>query len=111
MKEAGTYISPEWHHRASPVVMMEEMMTAFDTYDSKTGPGECGNEVGAGDAGSPAHAAMVTRWMPTNSNSCSGAPSTSRQSSIASRMRCMTSSRDRPCVPFRISLNDDIELP
>jgi hypothetical protein len=36
--------------------------------------------------------------MPTNSKSCPGTPSTSRHSSIASRTRSMTSSRDCACV-------------
>ena len=100
MKEAGTDGLPRVrrHNSASSVLMAEEMMAAFDTQDAETGLRECGNEFWAADARGPAHAAIVTRWIPTNSNSCSGAPSTSRQSSIASRMRPITSSSDRACV-------------
>src|ERR1035441_10463752 len=99
------------------------MMAACDTENAETGFGERDNEVRVGDSRRPAHAAMVTRWMPTNSKSCSGAPSTSRHSSMASRMRSVTSSRDRACVwqpaswgteatqvSLRIALNYDIEL-
>jgi len=78
--------------------MAKEVMAAFDAKNAKASLLEGGNEVSAGDAWRPAHAAMVTRWMPTNSKSCSGEPSTSRHSSMASRMRWVTSSRDRACV-------------
>jgi hypothetical protein len=36
-------------------------MTAFDAQNAETSFSESSNEFGAGDAGSPAHAAMVTR--------------------------------------------------
>ena len=111
------------HNRTSAILVAQEMMAAFDTENEETGFCERGNEFRAGDAGRPAHAAMVTRWMPTNSKSCSGVPSTSRHSSMASRMRSVTSSRDRACVwhagicgnrgyvvAFRVALNHDIEL-
>ncbi len=85
-------------NRAAPILMAQEMMTAFDPQNVKSNLREHRNEVGASDAQSPAHAAMVTRWMPMNSNSWSGRPSTSRHSSMASRMRSLTSSRERACV-------------
>jgi hypothetical protein len=65
---------------------------------------------------------MVSRWIPMKSDFCSGAPSASKQSSTASRIRSMTSRRERPCawqagiaelthvMTFRVALDDDIEL-
>ena len=44
-------------------------MAAFDAENRKAGLFEGGNHFGPGDARGPAHAAMVTRWMPTNSKS------------------------------------------
>ena len=84
--------------RAPSVLMAQEVMAAFDALNAKTGLGEGGDKFRTGDTRSAAHAAMVTRWMPTNSNCCSGAPSTSRHSAMASRMRSVTSSSDRAWV-------------
>jgi hypothetical protein len=50
-----------WHNRASAILVTQEVMAAFDANNAKTCPFEGGNEVGTGDAGIPAHAAMVTR--------------------------------------------------
>ena len=93
-------VSPEWAGTTvlPPVIMSEKMMAASDPHDAETSPCKRRDEVRAGDARNPAHAAMVTRCIPTTSNSCAGTLSTSRQSSIASRMRCVTSSSDRACV-------------
>src|SRR5579885_1416126 len=84
--------------RCSARQVAEEVMAAFDAQKAEPGLGECSNEYGAGDTGRPAHAAIVTRWMPTNSNSCSGTPSTSRDSAMASRIRSVTTSSERACV-------------
>lgn len=73
-------------------------MTAFDAQHAETSLRVSSNEFGAGYTGSPAHAAMVTRWIPMNSSSCSGAPSNSRHNAIASRIRSVTSSSERACV-------------
>lgn len=86
------------HNGASAICVTQEVMAALYAKNAKTDSLEGGNKVATGDAGIPAHAAMVTRWIPTNSNSCPGTPSTSRHSSMASRMRSMTSSRDCACV-------------
>jgi hypothetical protein len=88
----------DWHNRASAIFVTQEVMAAFNAKNAETHAFEGDNEVGTGNAGIPAHAAMVTRWMPTNSKSCPGTPSTSRHSSMASRTRSMTSSSDRACV-------------
>lgn len=71
MKEAGTdgLACVRGHNRPSAIRVAQEVMAAFDTENVETGLCERGDEVGSGDARSPAHAAMVTRWMPTNSNS------------------------------------------
>ena len=86
------------HDGTSAIFVAEEMMATSDADNREAGLPQGSNEGETGDAGSPAHAAMVTRWMPMNSRSAGGAPATSRQSSMASRMRCVTSSRDRACV-------------
>ncbi len=100
VKQAGAYglAGVRRHNRTAAILVTHEVVAAFHAKNAKASLFEGGNEVSACDAGSPAHAAMVTRWMPMNSKSCVGAPSTSRHSSIASRMRCVTSSRDRACV-------------
>src|ERR1700719_3413383 len=73
------------NNRAAAILVTQEVMAAFYAKNAEAPLFAGGNEVSAGDAGSPADAPTVTRWMPTNSKSCSGAPSTSRQSSMASR--------------------------
>ena len=89
MKQTGTDGLARVHgHNGAPAILVtQEVMATFDAKNAKSYPFEGGNEVGTGDAGIPAHAAMVTRWMPTNSNSCPGTPSTSIHSSMASRTR------------------------
>ena len=57
------------HDRAPPVLVAEEVMAAFDPENVETGLGERRDEFRAGDARSATHAAIVTRWMPTNSKS------------------------------------------
>ena len=60
------------YNRASPVLMTHEVMATSDTQNAEAGLPKRANEIGPRDPGTPAHAAMVTRWMPTNSKSCSG---------------------------------------
>jgi hypothetical protein len=100
MEQARTdrLASVDRYNCASPFLMTQEMVAAFDTQNAEAGLLERADEIGSGDPRNPAHAAMVTRWMPMNSDSCSGAPSTSRHSSIASRIRSVTSSSERACV-------------
>jgi hypothetical protein len=86
------------YNRTSAVLMTQEMMATFDAHNAETDLPKGANETMPGDSRTPAHAATVTRWMPTNSNSCSGVPSASRHSSMASRIRSVTSSRERACV-------------
>lgn len=69
------------------LLVAEKMVAAFDAQNAKPCLRERSNEFGARHARVSAHAAMVTRWMPTNSNSSSGAPSISKHNAIASRMR------------------------
>ncbi len=88
----------DWYNRTSAVLVTEEMMASFDAQNAKTYLPDGANETMPGYSRTPAHAATVTRWMPTNSNSCSGVPSTSRHSSIASRIRSVIPSRERACV-------------
>jgi len=75
-----------------------------DDNSAEEGSGEaafskCGGEVSAGDARNPAHGTIVARWIPPNPRVCSGAPSTPKHRSLASRMRCVISSRNRAWVP------------
>jgi hypothetical protein len=49
------------YNRAAAILVAQEVMTTFDAENGKAGLSEGGNKVGAGDAGTPAHAAMVTR--------------------------------------------------
>jgi hypothetical protein len=62
---AGVY----GHNGATAIFMSEKVMAAFDAENGKAGPSEGGNNVGSGETRCPTHAAMVTRWMPTNSKS------------------------------------------
>src|ERR1035438_2438828 len=50
------------YNRASPVLMTQEMMATSDAQNAKAGLPKRANEIGPGDARTPAHAAMVTRW-------------------------------------------------
>ena len=88
MKEAGAdgFAGVRGHNRAAAILVTQEVVAALDAKNAKASLFEGSNEVRTSDAGNPAHAAMVTRWMPTNSKSCSGAPSTSRHSCCVSRM-------------------------
>ena len=89
MQEAGTdgLTCMRGDDRTPSVLVPEEMMATFDCDEFLTS-----------DTRSAAHAAIVTRCMPTNSKSCSGVPSTPRHSAMASRMRSIASSRERACV-------------
>jgi hypothetical protein len=100
MKQPGTncVARVNGNHGTSTVFVMQEPVTALLANDGEPGSFECGRQSGSGEPRAPAHAAIVMRWMPTNSSDCSGAPATSRQSSTASRIRCITSSRERACV-------------
>jgi hypothetical protein len=57
--------------------MAQEVMAVFDAKYAEAAITEGCDEVGAGNARNPAHAAIVTRWMPMNSKSRSGVPLTS----------------------------------
>lgn len=48
----------------APVQTPEEMRTAFDAQNAETNLGESGNEFGACDTGSPAHAAIRAETVP-----------------------------------------------
>src|ERR1035438_7439277 len=85
-------------HSGPPVLMTEEVVAALDPDDGEASLGERCEQVRARNTRNPAHAATVMRWIPTNSKVCSGAPATSRHNSTASRMRCVTSSKDLACV-------------
>ena len=86
------------HNRAPANPMTQKVMATSNAKNAKNYAFEGGNEPIAVTRGIPTHAVTVTRWMPTNSRSCRGMPSTSRHSSIASRTWSMTSSRERACV-------------
>jgi hypothetical protein len=53
------------NNRAAAILVTQEVMAAFYAKNAEAPLFESGNEVSAGDAGSPAHAATVTRWMPS----------------------------------------------
>jgi hypothetical protein len=57
------------HDRAAAVFVTEKVMAAFDAENGRAGPSEGSNYLGTREARCPAHAAMVTRWIPTNSKS------------------------------------------
>ena len=100
---AARYCLHDSSHRSVPVprccdLMPEKVVAAPDSSNRKTALGQRQYQLGPGDARSPAHAAIVTRWMPMNSRLCWGTPCTSRHNPIASRTRSVTSSRDRACV-------------
>jgi hypothetical protein len=50
-----------WHYRAPAILVTKEVMATLDAKNAKPYTLKGGNEVGAGDAGIPTHAAMVTR--------------------------------------------------
>ncbi len=63
VKEPGSdgFTRVHRYNRASAALVAHEMMAAFDAENRKATPSDGGNKIGAGDAGTPAHAAMVTR--------------------------------------------------
>ena len=62
------------HNRAPAILLTQKVMPAFNAKNAKTYPCEGGNEVVTGDPGIPAHAAMLTRWMPMNSSPAPACP-------------------------------------
>ena len=81
--------------RREAVLMLETMMAALDADDSETSARQRRYQVRPRSSRTAARAATLIRWVPTNSRTCSGPPSTSRHNSTASRLRSVTSSRDR----------------
>jgi hypothetical protein len=99
-KRPGPIVSPNWTgttvHRLS-VHMMQKMMTAFHPYYFKSSTMKCGNERFTCNVYF-AHYSIHTRWTPTNSGGVLSSCFTSKQSSIASRIRAMSSSNDFACM-------------
>src|SRR3954468_23820034 len=78
--------------------MSQAPMASFAAHHDKTRPMEGGDQRPRGDPGPAlAHDPTVTRWTPTNSFE-GGKSSSSRHSSIASRIRFMRASNDLACV-------------
>ena len=71
MKQTGTdgLAGVYGHNGAAAVFVTEKLMAALDAENGKAGLSEGGNYLGSREARCPAHAAMVTRWMTTNSKS------------------------------------------
>ncbi len=63
MQQAGTdnLARVSGHNRASAIFVPKEVVAASDPKNGEAPFPKRGNQVGAGDAGNPAHAAMVTR--------------------------------------------------
>jgi hypothetical protein len=63
MEQARTdrLVSVNGYNRASPVLMTQEIVAAFDTQNAEAGLPQRANEIRSGDPRNPAHAAMVTR--------------------------------------------------
>lgn len=80
------------NHSASTVGMAQEMMASSASDDFKTQPAQGFDKTTAGDRRKCAHCQTATRWTPTNSLLVGS--STSRQSSIASRIRFIKTSSD-----------------
>ena len=64
------------HHGASAVPVMEKMVAPLGAHNGESASAQRGQQHRTRDARTPAHAAMVMRWMPTNSRFFSGVPST-----------------------------------
>jgi hypothetical protein len=86
------------HHSSPSAFVAEEVVASLDPYDNEARLCQRGYQIRTGQPQRSTHAAIVIRWMPMNSRLCLGVPSASRHNSIASRIRCVTSSRDRACV-------------
>jgi hypothetical protein len=71
VKQTGTdgFAGMQGHNCAAAVFVTENAMAAFDAENGKAGLSEDSNYLGSGEPRRPAHAAMVKRWIPTNSKS------------------------------------------
>ena len=86
---------PAAYHGCATVRVAQKRVAALGANDLKGEVLQRSNELSAARGRQSAHSGTVTRWTPTNSRSGSSAvPSTSRQSSIDSRIRSMKSSSD-----------------
>jgi hypothetical protein len=63
VKEAGPNSLTRMHryNRPSAVLVLQEVMAAFDAHKAETSLGESSSEFRTGNTGGPAHAAIVTR--------------------------------------------------
>ena len=96
--QADRFASMDGNNRGSAVRVPEEAMTSLRANDLEPSALKHGQNLFACRPGKPCQDATVTRWTPTKSSSAGGAPPTSRQSWIASRIRFVSSSCDRACV-------------
>jgi hypothetical protein len=86
------------HHSSSSVRMLKKVMASLDA-DYREGTLSQGpHDLGPCRARQATHAATEIRWTPTNVMGSSSSPSTSRQSSTASCIRSISSSRERAWV-------------
>lgn len=76
-----------WHNGASAIRVAKKAVATLASENREAQPAKCVNQLLTCEPGSPAHAATVTRWIPTNSNESSGPPPAARHTSIASRIR------------------------
>jgi hypothetical protein len=92
------FASVNRNHRGAAVAVTNKVMTAFDSYHDESDAAQRRNEILALNSRERGHAPTVTRCTPMKSSASVGLPCTSRQSSIASRTRDISSSRDLACV-------------
>lgn len=86
------------HHGTAAIGMLKEVVAALDPDNPKPSLAQCCNDLTTAKSGQLAHAYTVIRCTPTNSPRGPRSASTSRQSSIASRIRFINASSDLACV-------------
>jgi hypothetical protein len=92
------FASVNRNHRGATVAVTNEVMTALDSYHDESYAAQRRNKILALNSREGGHAPTVTRCTPMKSSASVGLPCTSRQSSIASRIRDISSSSDLACV-------------
>jgi hypothetical protein len=92
------FASVNRNHRGAAVAVTNEVMTALGSYHNESCAAQRRNKILALNSRERRHTPTVTRCNPMKSSASVGLPCTSRQSSIASRIRDISSSSDLACV-------------
>ena len=93
MAGSDDLVAVSWGDGRAPVRVLEQVVAASDSDDFETESLELRNQLPAVDSREASDSPTVSVWTPTKSKGSAGSPAVSKNSSIASRVRTLDSSR------------------